>query len=190
MKMDAIILAAGLSERMGRNKLLLPFHGRTVLNAVIERALPFADRIIVVTGHEREAIEGSISSSKVLFAYNESYRLGQKSSVLRGIIETEEEFFILPGDLPMVMESDIEKTLLLLSKKRPARCFYNALPAHPVAFRKEDRDKLLSYPGPFKKYLEEVGYEIHQGSIGSAFDADTLLRYESLLTGKPDPALL
>lgn len=190
MKMDAIILAAGLSERMGRNKLLLPFKGTTVLNSVIEKASSFADRIIVVTGHERALVENSIEKANVIFAFNEHYRQGQKGSVLRGIAETRDDFFILPGDIPLIEEKDIKGTLVLLSTAKAARCYYKNIPAHPVAFKKEDRDKLLSYPGPLKKYLDEINYEIHQGSIGSAFDADTLLRYESLLTGNPDPSLL
>ena len=34
--MDAILLGAGLSKRMGRQKLLLPFGGKTVIETVID----------------------------------------------------------------------------------------------------------------------------------------------------------
>jgi hypothetical protein len=43
---------------------------------------------------------------------------------------------------------------------------------------------------PIKNYLDEIGFSRHQGTIGSAFDADTSIRYESLLTGNPDSSLL
>ena len=34
--MEAILLGAGLSKRMGRQKLLLPFGGKTVIETVID----------------------------------------------------------------------------------------------------------------------------------------------------------
>lgn len=188
--MDAIILAAGLSERMGRNKLLLPFGESTILNRVIEKVKPFADRIIVVTGHESNLIEASIKDDGIIFAFNENYKKGQKGSVLRGIKESIDDFFIIPGDVPMIACEDICNTIALLKNASAARCFFKDIPAHPVAFKKENREKILSYPGPIKNYLDEIGFSRHQGTIGSAFDADTSIRYESLLTGNPDSSLL
>ena len=49
--MTTIVLAAGLSERMGRNKLLLPFRNEPIIIHTIRNALEFSDRVIVVTGN-------------------------------------------------------------------------------------------------------------------------------------------
>lgn len=188
--MDAIILAAGLSTRMGKNKLLLPFGSSTVLNAVIEKAEPFADRIIVVLGNESDRVRDSITSSKVTFALNPDYEKGQLTSTLCGIRASIGDFFILPGDIPRIAYEDIESTIRLLNESTTARCFYKEIPGHPVSFREENRDKILSYPGTIRNYLREIPLSQHQGTIGSVFDADTSLRYEALLASDMDPALL
>ena len=188
--MEAVILAAGLSTRMGCNKLLLPFGKSTVLGTVIAKAEPFADRIIVVTGHDRELVESSIKCDKVLFVFNPNYKDGQKTSLLKGIVETSDDFFVLPGDIPAINSEDISKTIEISNGALAARCFYSNIPGHPVVFKKENREKILSYPGPIRNYLEDIGCLKHLGSIGSVFDADTSIRYEALSSGDLDPSLL
>jgi molybdenum cofactor cytidylyltransferase len=55
---SAIVLAAGRSSRMGRPKLLLSIHGRTVIERIV-RALGAAgiEDVVVVTGHHGDDIE-------------------------------------------------------------------------------------------------------------------------------------
>ena len=55
-KIDGVILAAGLSKRMGTNKLLLPLGDATILDRFLER-FPFArfDNVILVYSDEQVA---------------------------------------------------------------------------------------------------------------------------------------
>ena len=48
----AVVLAAGSSTRMGRNKLLLPLDGETLVRRAARAALAAADRVVVVLGHD------------------------------------------------------------------------------------------------------------------------------------------
>ena len=48
--MTIIILAAGLSERMGENKLLLPFNGHELILETIDKALSYSKKVKVVIG--------------------------------------------------------------------------------------------------------------------------------------------
>jgi len=68
---SGLVLAAGLSRRMGTNKLLLPFGERTILGQVVAvlQSCPL-DEIVVVTGHEHEKVE------EMLGRYRESPSLG------------------------------------------------------------------------------------------------------------------
>ncbi len=51
----AVVLAAGLSRRMGVQKLLLPFGGKTVIAHIVDQILAGAvDEAYVVVGHEGE----------------------------------------------------------------------------------------------------------------------------------------
>jgi molybdenum cofactor cytidylyltransferase len=63
LTVSAIVLAAGLSRRMGTNKLLLPLGEHTVLEqvvAVLQACL--LDEIVAVTGHEPDKIKDILNS--------------------------------------------------------------------------------------------------------------------------------
>jgi len=62
----AIVLAAGLARRMGRQKLLLALQGKPVVRWAVEALLPLVEEVVVVTGREdaavREALAGLASA--------------------------------------------------------------------------------------------------------------------------------
>lgn len=83
---NAIILAAGESTRMGKPKALLRFGDRTFLEQIIAVLRDGGvDRITVVLGAEAEAIEKAVDLSDVNVVINREYRSGQLSSLLVGL---------------------------------------------------------------------------------------------------------
>ena len=83
---NAIILAAGESTRMGKPKPLLRFGDRTFLEqiiAVLQEAR--VDRTTVVLGAQAGVIEKAIDLSGVNVVVNRDYRNGQLSSLLAGL---------------------------------------------------------------------------------------------------------
>jgi CTP:molybdopterin cytidylyltransferase MocA len=82
----AVILAAGESSRMGTDKPLLMYRGRTFLENIIS-ALREAGirRLVVVLGHHAELIQKSIDLSPVEVVVNRDYRFGQTSSLQAGL---------------------------------------------------------------------------------------------------------
>ncbi len=180
--MTTIILAAGLSSRMGRNKLLLPFRGRTVIEKTLSSVLEVSEKVIVVTGFERERIESLLSSYGVDFVYNPDYESGQRGSSMRGIEGVrDDDFAILPGDLPLLERSDITPLFSALESHSIVRPSYNSIPGHPVCYRKENREKLLSFEGTMKEYLKKEGIFNIPSSINTVYDTDTPEKYSALL---------
>ncbi|SDF62691.1 molybdenum cofactor guanylyltransferase [Sporolituus thermophilus] len=54
MKLTGIVLAGGLSTRMGRDKATLPFSGSDLLHTVLARLAPVCDYLLVVSNVPRE----------------------------------------------------------------------------------------------------------------------------------------
>jgi molybdenum cofactor cytidylyltransferase len=89
-RVAGLILAAGESSRMGRDKALLPFRGRTFLETIIAKVREAGiERVAVVLGHHAEIIQRAIVSSAesrdVEFVINPDYRRGQTSSLQSGV---------------------------------------------------------------------------------------------------------
>ncbi|HEV8209475.1 MAG TPA: nucleotidyltransferase family protein [Vicinamibacterales bacterium] len=85
----AIVLAAGRSSRMGRAKATLPAgDGHTFLTRIVQTFLDAdVDDVIVVVGHDADAIAASFSESGLpaRFVVNRDYDRGQLSSLLAGL---------------------------------------------------------------------------------------------------------
>ena len=84
-----IILAAGASSRMGRDKALLPWptssSSSTLLSAHISALNPFARAIVVVAGHNSDQLAPVISSCGAALAVNPAPERGQFSSLQTGL---------------------------------------------------------------------------------------------------------
>ena len=105
-RVTAVVLAAGESRRMGRNKLLLPWGDTTVLGRTLAHvaASSVADGV-VVTGHDRHEVEKVASQRDLTTLFNEDYRTGMLSSVqaaIRSLPPATEGALVMLGDQPLV----------------------------------------------------------------------------------------
>lgn len=86
MKPAGIILAAGESSRMGRDKALLPYQDTTFLDRLLDLFLPRASPVVVVLGHNAGRILVALHPRPgVQVVINEHYKSGQLSSLQAGI---------------------------------------------------------------------------------------------------------
>ena len=102
----AIILAAGASTRMKRQKLLLPFNGKTIIETVAENVRQSVNsNVMVVLGSHREQIREQFVNFNVKFCVNENYPDGMLSSVICGFRALPKEAkaaLIFLGDQPQI----------------------------------------------------------------------------------------
>jgi molybdenum cofactor cytidylyltransferase len=107
-KLGAVVLAAGASRRFGPdNKLLADMGGEPLVRRVVKVAASCGiSHVVVVTGHDRHAVEQSLRDvPAVRFASNPNWELGMGSSIAIGVsalAEAVEGAFIVPGDMGLL----------------------------------------------------------------------------------------
>jgi molybdenum cofactor cytidylyltransferase len=82
-----VILSAGASSRMGRDKALLPWHGGTFLSTAIQALQRETELVIVVAGKNAPSLTPVVYSSAAFLVINPHPELGQMSSLRRGLEE-------------------------------------------------------------------------------------------------------
>lgn len=113
MDIDVVILAAGLSRRMGTSKILLPWRGRTLLDAACEVYGDLGGNKIVVTGGEQATEAAQIANSWGFTAvYNEAPERGQSSSLAKGIAalaNSPRPVLCAVADQPLITQEAVRK---------------------------------------------------------------------------------
>jgi molybdenum cofactor cytidylyltransferase len=78
---SAVVLAAGASTRMGTHKLLLPLGGEPLVRRVVRQVSEAGfDDVLVVAGHEHEAVLEALEGLSIRHAVNPAYGTGMGSS--------------------------------------------------------------------------------------------------------------
>lgn len=187
---SGIILASGLSKRMGVNKLLLPVGGVPAVERVIAAACRSGlEEVILVCSSDEVASIGSRYGVKVV--HNTSPGLGQSRSIRLGVqssCRTADGFMFLLGDQPLITEKVIDR---LVESFVPEDCsavvpLYNGIRGNPVIFSSSLRKKLMDIKGDTggRVLLEELeGRIVTVGFIDEkpGLDIDTREEYEALL---------
>ncbi|PWR21012.1 NTP transferase domain-containing protein [Zavarzinia compransoris] len=113
-RLAALVLAAGRSTRMaGPNKLLLPLAGKPLVRHAVEAAVA-ADLgpVVVVTGHEGEAVRAALAGCPVEFRDNPDYAEGLSASLRVGVgalDDTVDGAFVLLGDMPRITAAHLRR---------------------------------------------------------------------------------
>jgi molybdenum cofactor cytidylyltransferase len=117
----AIVLAAGMSARMGKqNKLLLPFAGKTVVETVVQN-LVNADigQIIVITGYEAEMVKRVLTHLPVQIIENSHYAKGMTTSIKAGVAAASGEgYMICLSDMPLITAKEYSFLADIFNKQR------------------------------------------------------------------------
>ena len=147
MKISAILLAAGMSRRMGTDKLLLEYQGRSLLQCSTDLLsdLPVYERILITT--KERSMKVSLPPD-VQLIINHSPKNGQSESVRLGTLAaTGTHFLFLTADQPRLTPADL---IPFLESIKPDSIIYpiiNDRPGSPTLLPARFKPELLALSG-------------------------------------------
>ncbi len=134
-----MVLAAGLSERMGGSvpKQLLPLGDLTIAAASVRNAEESdLDRVVVVTGHRSDRVSAAVAGGRAEIVENTEYREGNMTSFRVGVraLAGCAAYVILLADMPGVDAALINRVVAEWNAIRPwaAVSSYSDGRAHPL----------------------------------------------------------
>ena len=140
----AIILAAGMSSRMGKPKLLLPFKGAPLIKYPYMLAQQNAlQPIVCVTGRYDEQITNVLApvEQNVTLHYNSHYESGMASSLkagIRAVTGKVDAVMIFLGDQPLVPNKVVQTIISQYRASEEAikivRPLFGQRLGHPILF--------------------------------------------------------
>ena len=171
-----IVLAAGLSSRMGVPKLLLPFGGKTIIGHIVDQLLASAiGEVHVVVGHQAERLSAELSGRKVEIVNNPDYKSGMLSSVrcgLRNLPEKCRDVMVVLGDQPSITTELIDRMLqsFAATEKSILVPLYKGKRGHPILFSAIYRDEIITQYGDMglRGLLEGHSGDIFELAVSTA----------------------
>jgi molybdenum cofactor cytidylyltransferase len=184
-----IIIAAGESKRLGMPKQLLPWHGKSLIEFIIQTVIDCnLDPVHVVLGSNYDQIVPVIKYPKVKIINNKRWKEGKGTSISLGIRSLPEKVkatFIFVADQPFLNKSLINALLNIYEKKNAdiVVSYVHGIQSNPVLFNQKVFPELMNLKGKeggrdiFKKYrLEKLVWNDEK----VLWDIDTLADYEKL----------
>ncbi len=190
-RFGAVILAAGMSSRMGEAKQLLRLGNNTLLGQVLEnvRSSGVTD-IVLVLGHEAEKIKERISTENLSVVINESYRQGMGTSLRAGLaalppdvdaalIVLADQPFVLPKTLDLLMDEYTRSSAQIVIPT------YKGFRGNPVLLDRSVFSEVMALTGDigcraiFGSHLEGIA-KVPVEDIGILLDMDSKDDFELL----------
>jgi molybdenum cofactor cytidylyltransferase len=186
MRIAAIVLAAGRSTRMGAaNKLLADVDGRPMVRVAVEAALASQARpVLVVTGHQPDAVRAALAGLDVAFVGNSDFAMGLSTSLRAGKRAVPKECtgaLVLLGDMPRIEAAHLDAMIAVFASEAGAAI---VVPTHegqrgnPVLWPAELFGEMLALEGDvgarslMAKHALQVR-EIDLGTDAVLMDIDT-----------------
>lgn len=188
-----ILLAAGTSSRMGRNKMLLELNGESVLRGAARRALAGGlSPLLVVLGHEADKARPELEGLPCQIVINPDYEQGINSSVKAGISALPagiQATVVMLADMPFVAAEMIRG---LIDRYRESEAplvisDYEGVNAPPMLYDQCLFDELLTMTGEgcgrqvVRRHREEA--EVLARPASALADIDVPEDYERIAAG-------
>jgi molybdenum cofactor cytidylyltransferase len=189
LRTAAVVLAAGKSQRMGRNKLLLEFSGRTVIDMLLDALnSSVVDEIYVVLGHRPEQLTARVRALHAFPVINPDYEDGMTVSFKAGLgrVQGDAAFLVLGDQVGLDPELLGRMVDALRSDPRAliVSPVHEGRRGHPVLFRRALFPEILGLglDQTLRDVVEghEEAHRLVDGDLWCTLDMDTPEDYERI----------
>lgn len=186
----AIVLAAGMSARMGEPKLLMPWGNVTVIEKVINTLVMAAiSPINVVVGGSRDEISRLLRGLPVTIVFNPKFPNGEMlvslQAGLNELSDTIQAFLMVLGDQPQILESTVRSVVKNYHNDAPRLIIpsYQHRRGHPWLIPRKFWPEILNLNPPLtlRDFLNKHNSEIDYININNSSvleDLDTPEDYQ------------
>ncbi len=187
----AILLAAGRSQRMGQPKLLLPWHGISLVRHVAQTALCSSiDELLVVVGHRAKHVMAALDGLPVRIVHNDAFLEGQSTSIRAGLAALDPAtaaVLILLADQPLIRAQTLDTLISVYRREQPLIVAprYKDQRGNPVLFAQALFPQLLKLAGDegaraiLKAYAPQT-VMVDVADEGVVLDIDTPEAYQQV----------
>jgi molybdenum cofactor cytidylyltransferase len=190
-RIGAVILAAGMSSRMGETKQLLRLGENTLLGQVVENVHSSrVDEIVLVLGHAAETIKERVAIQNLKVVINEAYRQGMGTSLRAGLSALPADVdaaLIVLADQPFVRAATLD---LLIDRYRQSHAqivipMYRGFRGNPVLLDRSVFPEVMALSGDigcraiFGNHLEGI-VKVPVEDVGILLDLDSKDDFERL----------
>jgi molybdenum cofactor cytidylyltransferase len=178
----AVVLAAGLSTRMGQHKVVLPWDGhKTIIEHIVEQLiLARLDHIVVVTGHRATDVQRLATRQGAETVYNSRYQSGEMLSSLKAGLKAMPSHIsaalVVLGDQPRIQPRVVNQVTMAYAESthKIVAPSYQMRRGHPILIDRRLWPEILDLPD--KASLRDV-MNAHSEHIGYvSVDTDSVLR--------------
>lgn len=140
MQVAGIVLAAGRSTRMGRNKLLVELGGESLVRRAARAALEAGlDPVLVVVGHEAERVAAGLAGLRCAAVPSPRHARGLNASLDAGVAAVPDACaaaVVVLGDMPLVGAATVSALLArhAATGAPVVASRYGGVPAPPVLY--------------------------------------------------------
>ena len=192
---SAIVLAAGMSTRMGQNKLLLTFRDKPLIVHAVDTLLAAEiDEIVVVLGHQTDRVRDQVKGKPIRIVQNPNYQEGLSTSVRAGVEAVSREtagIMIYLADQPLLEPADVQRIVAAFGEAKKENKsivvpFFKGQRGNPVILDESLRVAILGIAGDvgckgvIKRYPESV-YRLEMENDHVVRDVDDINAYERLV---------
>ncbi len=191
---SAVVLAAGMSRRMGTPKQLLRIGGETILERTLKNVRVSAvGEIVLVLGYAAESVEKEISTERMKVVHNKDYQQGMGASLRAGLAAVDANAsaaLIVLADQPFVRAETLDQLIACHQESKPQIIIpmYKGFRGNPVLLDRSVFPELNELRGDvgcraiFGNHTENIR-KLAVDDAGILLDIDSQEEYQKLERG-------